>query len=88
MNESLVCETQITLRKRCVFCGSKAAKISNDHARLAELDSSALAGKGFDNHRYTSKEPITFPGRYDDMGVKVGALCKPCNEGWMERLER
>jgi hypothetical protein len=87
MNESLICETQNNPQKAVRFCGSSAAKISNEHAwpnwirPLLPAKVSTIVGTR------PSKKPINFPGRYDDMGVRVNAVCKPCNEGWMERLE-
>ena len=74
-------------RKQCAFCGSATAKISNEHAwpnwirPLLPPTVSTIIGTRLSN------KPITYPGRQDDMGVKVNAVCKPCNEGWMERLE-
>ena len=74
-------------RKQCVFCGSATTKISNEHAwpnwirpLLAPTVSTIVGTR-------PANKPITYPGRRDDMGVKANAVCQPCNEGWMGRLE-
>ncbi len=77
----------MSARKRCVFCGASDAKISNEHAwpnwirSLFPPTPTTIIGTR------PSKRPITFYPRPDDMGVTVNAVCKPCNEGWMEDLE-
>lgn len=73
-------------RKTCAFCGRDDRKISNEHAWPNWTRDLFPAGKmkitsgkpGGDSRHWTAS---------DHMGVTVNCVCKPCNEGWMQRLE-
>ena len=75
-------------RRACVFCGRSDLKITNEHAwpnwmrELFPPGPTTVFGT-----RPAPQKPITIHPRADDMGVKVNAVCRPCNEGWMENLE-
>jgi hypothetical protein len=77
----------MSTRKHCAFCDASDAKISNEHAwpnwirALFPPTPTTVVGTR------PPKKPITFTPRPDNMGVTVNAVCRPCNEGWMEQLE-
>lgn len=61
-------------RKQCAFCNSTTAKISNEHAwpnwirPILPPTVSTIIGTRPPN------KPIVFPGRHDDMSLKVNTV--------------
>lgn len=62
----------------------------HERARLAELDTRLVPSNCDDGPRHAADAPgrpdqvLSGP---DDMGVTANAICKDCNEGWMNDLE-
>jgi hypothetical protein len=73
-------------RKKCIFCGDDAAKITGEHVW------SAWIGRLFTSSAYTWTlvDPETGKKTVRDcktVDFTVNDVCKPCNEGWLSRLE-
>jgi hypothetical protein len=73
-------------RKKCVFCGNDAGKISGEHIW------SAWIGRLFTSTAYTWTyvDPQTGEAQVRDfktIDFTINDVCKPCNEGWLSRLE-
>lgn len=73
-------------RKLCIFCGRSDRKISSEHAWPNWIRVLFAPGPSTITSGPVNGAPRKWIAR-DDMGVKVNAICKPCNEGWMNDLE-
>lgn len=74
-------------RRSCAFCQRQDRKISGEHAWplwIRELLASTDAYVVLARH---ARQQVRWPIPDTEMGVKVNAVCKPCNEGWMSDLE-
>jgi len=79
-------------RRACIFCGAEDQKISKEHLWSKWIrehvegstggTSSRILGTG--TGRVTKRDDWPSPG----FDREVSGPCKPCNEGWMEELER
>jgi hypothetical protein len=73
-------------RKSCLFCGRADVKISNEHAWPNWVRALFPPGRTTVTSGPVEGEPRRWIEK-DDMGVRVNAVCKVCNEGWMHALE-
>jgi hypothetical protein len=82
-----------TNRRACAFCRATDRKISKEHVwpkwlrRVIELGEGPPVGRSR-THR-TSEGGIVSHKEWRETPIdwQVAAVCKPCNEGWMERIE-
>jgi hypothetical protein len=80
-------------RRPCVFCEATDRKLSNEHVWPRWLRDHIELGTGppighSRIHATSRGEPISETTRSAiPIDWQVKAPCKPCNEGWMERLE-
>lgn len=73
----------------CAFCSSSFNKITREHVWPNWIRNVlAQPPRRVALHR-DGRAPIDWPLNANkvDMGVTLNDVCKPCNEGWMERLE-
>jgi hypothetical protein len=83
-------EDMLERRGRCIFCGATDRKMSNEHVWpewITGLLPSEVAREMVTLHFTDSHQGHvrSFPQRLFQLTVKD--VCKPCNEGWMSRLE-
>lgn len=72
-------------RKACIFCGSTTNKISKEHVFRNALRKYAPSDLGMMFENFTTGERRELKDSLFDQTLRK--VCKPCNEGWMERLE-
>jgi hypothetical protein len=73
-------------RRRCIFCGNDAAKMSGEHIWSAWIGR-LFPGASF---QWRFADPETGETRsldLDELSFTVNCVCKPCNEGWLSQLE-
>lgn len=81
------------IRRACVFCGAEDQKISKEHLWSRWMGKYVEGGD--DTSIGTSRALASDTGevkrleewREPAFGRKIAGPCKPCNEGWMERIE-
>src|SRR5687768_15944956 len=80
-------------RRAGAFCGATDRKISKEHVwpnwlrRVIEHGAGPSIGRSR-THRTRAGELISHDEwRERPIDWTVAAVCKPCNEGWMERIE-
>lgn len=82
-------------RRRCVFCGSRDKKISNEHIigdRWSDVFSETRVkhrrfGWKLDNDGTPSAPWDQAWRSTDGLDFKVNAVCRDCNSGWMADLD-
>jgi len=80
-------------RRACVFCGAEDRKISKEHLWSKWMATYVDPSGGTANIK--SRILSTKTGQVKDseswpeaaFGQEISGTCKPCNEGWMERIE-
>lgn len=71
-------------RKTCIFCGSATNKMSREHVFRSALRKHAPDHDAV-FHDHTQGTSRDLQSSIFDQTVRK--VCKPCNEGWMHRLE-
>lgn len=80
-------------RRACVFCGAEDQKISKEHlwsqwmGKYVEGGEDRSIGKSRVLAGETGKVKQVERWREPAFGQEIAGPCKPCNEGWMERIE-
>lgn len=78
------------MRKKCAFCRRDDRKISKEHilptwmkSCLPRPGSVRIVTSDIRKGGYTQRKWVA----HDTLGATINDICKPCNEGWLERLE-
>ena len=77
-------------KRACFFCEATDRKLTNEHTWSAWLEN-ILPNRGrityFRTNQLVGGEPTVDRWRGKDFNHTVKAVCKQCNEGWMNRIE-
>jgi hypothetical protein len=75
------------MRRACSFCGRTDQKISNEHLWPNWVRKLLPPGRKRIAQQLHRREPHEYYVEHD-MGAKINDVCRPCNHGWMNRLEK
>src|SRR5262245_58012723 len=73
------------MRRECAFCGSSDRKILGEHVWPNWIRNALHQPPRRVAFHRAGRTPIEWPTA--DMGVRLNDICRPCNSGWMERIE-
>lgn len=75
------------MKRACAFCGRTDQKITGEHLWPNWIRKLLPPGRRRVALQLHDRPPTEWH-KTNDMGARVNDVCRPCNTGWMERLER